>query len=84
MQLAVSKIGRPDIAYGPEEPNESDPIVSLRPRGTWTTGQTQSQLTDAIREYAGRIKNRKCAAYTDQSAKYFDWHAQHVRFGADM
>ena len=43
-----------------------------------------SQLTDAIREYAGRIKNRKCAAYTDQSAKYFDWHAQHVRFGADM
>jgi heavy metal efflux system protein len=55
VRMAVSKIGRPDIAYGPEEPNESDPIVSLRPRGTWTTGQTQSQLTDAIRRKLAEI-----------------------------
>ena len=55
VRMAVSKIGRPDIAFGPEEPNESDPIVSLRPRGTWTTAQTQSQLTDAIRRKLAEI-----------------------------
>ena len=49
VRMAVSKIGRPDIAFGPEEPNESDPIVSLHDRSTWTTAQTQSGLTDAIR-----------------------------------
>jgi len=49
VRTAVSKIGRPDIAVGPEEPNESDPIVSLRERSTWTTAQSQPELTDAIR-----------------------------------
>jgi cobalt-zinc-cadmium resistance protein CzcA len=49
VRMAVSKIGRADIAFGPEEPNESDPIVSLHERSTWTTAHTQSQLTDAIR-----------------------------------
>ena len=49
VRMAVSKIGRPDIAFGPEEPNESDPIVSLHDRSTWTTAPTQSGLTDAIR-----------------------------------
>lgn len=55
VQLAVSKIGRPDIAVGPEEPNESDPIVTLRPRNTWTTAQTQSGLVDAIRQRLAEI-----------------------------
>ncbi len=49
VRLAVSRIGRPDIAYGPEEPNESDPIVSLHARPTWKTASTQAGLTDAIR-----------------------------------
>jgi cobalt-zinc-cadmium resistance protein CzcA len=49
VRTAVSKIGRPDIAYGPEEPNESDPIVSLTERAAWKTAKTQSQLTEAIR-----------------------------------
>lgn len=49
VRMAVSKIGRPDIAYGPEEPNESDPIVTLYDRSTWKTAGTQSELTDAIR-----------------------------------
>ena len=48
VRMAVSKIGRADIAFGPEEPNESDPIVSLHERSTWKTAQTQSELTDAI------------------------------------
>jgi len=49
VRTAVSKIGRPDIAVGPEEPNESDPIVSLRERSSWTTAKSQPELTDAIR-----------------------------------
>ena len=55
VRMAVSKIGRPDIAVGPEEPNESDPIVALHDRGTWKTATTQSGLTDAIREKLAEI-----------------------------
>ena len=55
VRMAVSKIGRPDIAFGPEEPNESDPIVSLRDRSTWKTAATQPQLTDAIRNKLAEI-----------------------------
>ncbi len=55
VRMAVSKIGRPDIAFGPEEPNESDPIVSLHDRGTWRTAQSQSELTDAIRRKLAEI-----------------------------
>ena len=55
VQLVVSKIGRPDIAVGPEEPNESDPIVALHPRNTWTTARTQSGLVDAIRQRLAEI-----------------------------
>ena len=55
VRMAVSKIGRPDIAFGPEEPNESDPIVSLRDRSTWTTATTQPKLTDAIRTKLAEI-----------------------------
>ena len=55
VRMAVSKIGRPDIAFGPEEPNESDPIVSLSHRSTWTTAATQPELTDAIRKKLAEI-----------------------------
>jgi cobalt-zinc-cadmium resistance protein CzcA len=55
VKMAVSKIGRADIALGPEEPNESDPIVSLRDRSAWTTASTQSELTDAIRKKLAEI-----------------------------
>jgi heavy metal efflux system protein len=55
VRMAVSKIGRPDIAFGPEEPNESDPIVTLSPRSSWKTAQTQTSLTDAIRQKLAEI-----------------------------
>lgn len=55
VRMSVSKIGRPDIAVGPEEPNESDPIVTLRPRDTWTTAQTQAGLVEAIRRRLAEI-----------------------------
>jgi len=49
VRMAVSKIGRPEIAVGPEELNESEPIVSLSDRSTWKTAISQPGLTDAIR-----------------------------------
>lgn len=55
VQLAVSKIGRPDIAMSLEEPNESDPIIALRPRSAWITARTQAGLVDAIRQRLAEI-----------------------------
>ena len=55
VKMAVSRIGRPDIAYHPEDLNESDPIVSLHDRSTWKTARTQSELTDAIRRKLAEI-----------------------------
>ncbi|MBL8076263.1 MAG: efflux RND transporter permease subunit [Nitrospira sp.] len=55
VKMAVSRIGRPDIAYHPEDLYESDPIVSLRDRSTWKTAKTQSELTDAIRRKLAEI-----------------------------
>lgn len=55
VRLAVSKIGRSEIANTPEDPNESDPVVMLHPRTTWTTAQTKAGLVDAIRQRLAKI-----------------------------
>ena len=55
VRMAVSKIGRADIATQPEEAYESDPVVSLHNRSTWKTAKTQSGLTDAIRRKLAEI-----------------------------
>lgn len=55
VRQAVSKIGRPDIAVVPEEPYESDPVVSLSERSTWKTADTQAGLADAIRRKLAEI-----------------------------
>ena len=55
VRMAVSKIGRPDIAVVPEELYESDPVVSFHDRSTWKTAKTQSGLTDAIRQKLAEI-----------------------------
>ena len=55
VRMAVSKIGRADIATEPEEAYESDPVVSLSERSTWKTAKTQSGLTDAIRKKLAEI-----------------------------
>ena len=55
VKLAVSRIGRAEIPYHPEDLYESDPIVSLHDRSTWTTAETQSGLTDAIRRKLAEI-----------------------------
>nr|MBI3614694.1 efflux RND transporter permease subunit [Nitrospirota bacterium] len=50
VRMAVSKIGRSEIANAPEEPNESDPVVLLQPRERWTTARTKTELVDMIRQ----------------------------------
>jgi len=55
VQLAVSKVGRSEIANQPEEPNESDPVVTLHPRDTWTTASRKSDLVDAMRTRLAEI-----------------------------
>ena len=54
VKMAVSRIGRAEIPYHPEDLYESDPIVSLHDRSTWKTAKTQSGLTDAIRRETRR------------------------------
>ncbi len=49
VRLAVGKIGRSEIGLEPQEPNESDPVVLLHPRDTWTTARTKAELVDAMR-----------------------------------
>jgi len=55
VKTAVSRIGRAEIPYHPEDLYESDPIVSLHDRSTWKTAKTQSGLTDAIRKKLAEI-----------------------------
>lgn len=51
----VSKIGRSEIATTPEEANESDPVVSLAPRDTWTTASRTLDLVERIRQRIAEI-----------------------------
>ena len=46
----VSKLGRGESPADPQAQNDSDPIVSLKARGEWPDGWTQSSFEDAIRE----------------------------------
>jgi heavy metal efflux system protein len=55
VKMAVSRIGRAEIPYHPEDLYESDPIVSLHDRSSWKTATTQSGLTDAIRKKLAEI-----------------------------
>ncbi len=55
VKTAVSRIGRAEIPYHPEDLYESDPIVSLHDRSQWKTATTQSALTDAIRRKLAEI-----------------------------
>ncbi|RCS57469.1 efflux RND transporter permease subunit [Parvibium lacunae] len=46
---AVSRLGRGESAADPGQPNESDPIVMLKPRDEWPKGWTQEDFNTAIR-----------------------------------
>ncbi|MGQ0812531.1 MAG: efflux RND transporter permease subunit [Nitrospiraceae bacterium] len=55
VRMVVSKIGRSELGNDPQEPNASDPVVSLKPMDTWTTAQTKPELDDAIRQRIEKI-----------------------------
>jgi cobalt-zinc-cadmium resistance protein CzcA len=46
---AVSRLGRGESPADPGQPNESDPIVTLKPRDEWPDGWTQADIADAVR-----------------------------------
>ncbi|MEW5792341.1 MAG: efflux RND transporter permease subunit [Pseudomonadota bacterium] len=50
VKMAVSKLGRGESPADPAGPNESDPIVTLKPKDEWPEGWTQEKLEQAIRE----------------------------------
>jgi cobalt-zinc-cadmium resistance protein CzcA len=51
----VSKIGRSELGNDPQEPNASDPVVSLKPMDEWTTASTKPELDDAIRQRIEKV-----------------------------
>ena len=50
VKSAVSGVGRGESPADPQGPNESTPIVSLKPRAEWPDGWTQDDIQDAMRE----------------------------------
>ena len=50
VKSAVSGVGRGESPADPQGPNESTPIVSLKPRSEWPAGWTQDDIQDAMRE----------------------------------
>ncbi|MGA6826228.1 efflux RND transporter permease subunit [Nitrospira sp. NS4] len=55
VEMVVSKIGRTELGNDPQEPNESDPVVRLRPLEEWTTARTMPELMQKFRERLARI-----------------------------
>lgn len=55
VELVVSKVGRTELGNDPQEPNESDPVVRLRPLDQWTTARTMPELMQRFRERLTRI-----------------------------
>jgi cobalt-zinc-cadmium resistance protein CzcA len=55
VEMMVSKIGRTELGNDPQEPNESDPVVRLRPLEQWTTAATMPEFMQKIRERLTRV-----------------------------
>jgi cobalt-zinc-cadmium resistance protein CzcA len=51
----VSKTGRSDIASDPQGVDGTDMIVTLKPRGEWTTAHTKEALVEAIRDALDKL-----------------------------
>lgn len=50
VKSAVSGVGRGESPADPQGPNESTPIVSLKPRAEWPAGWNQDDIQEAMRE----------------------------------
>ena len=55
VRMGVSKIGRSELGNDPQEPNSSDPVVTLKPMDEWTTAKTKPELNDAVRKRLERV-----------------------------
>jgi cobalt-zinc-cadmium resistance protein CzcA len=55
VRMVVSKIGRSELGNDPQEPNASDPVVSLYPMDQWKTAKTKPELDNAIRERLEKV-----------------------------
>ncbi len=55
VEMVVSKIGRTELGNDPQEANESDPVVRLRPLDQWTTARTMPELMQKFRERLTRV-----------------------------
>lgn len=55
VRMVVSKIGRSELGNDPQEPNASDPVVSLYPMEQWKTATTKSKLDDAVRKRIEKV-----------------------------
>ena len=50
VKSAYSGVGRGESPADPQGPNESTPIVSLKPRAEWPDGWTQDDIAEAMRD----------------------------------
>ena len=50
VKSAVSGVGRGESPADPQSPNESTPIVSLKPRDEWPSGWNQDDIAQAMRD----------------------------------
>jgi heavy metal efflux system protein len=50
VKSAVSGVGRGESPADPQGPNESTPIVSLKPRSQWPDGWNQDDIAEAMRD----------------------------------
>ena len=50
VKSAVSGVGRGESPADPQGPNESTPIVSLKPRAEWPDGWNQDDIAEAMRD----------------------------------
>lgn len=50
VKSAISGVGRGESPADPQGPNESTPIVSLKPQDEWPDGWSQEDIADRIRE----------------------------------
>lgn len=50
VKSAVSGVGRGESPADPQGPNESTPIVSLKPRSEWPSGWSQEDIQEAMRD----------------------------------
>jgi cobalt-zinc-cadmium resistance protein CzcA len=50
VKSAISGVGRGESPADPQGPNESTPIVSLKPRNQWPEGWNQDDIAEAMRE----------------------------------